>query len=92
MRVWWDDIKPAKAINKASIDIAKKLVSKKLFVDPLAAQTYLWKIIGEKEEEFEFSDFLLIFLKGIVKDVICGIAKTVEMANSDGDNEKELLW
>ena len=67
-------------------------MQKRLFVDPLVAQTYFWKIIGEKKEEIDFSVFLLIFLKGIVRDVICGIAKTVERANEDSGSEKELLW
>ena len=30
------------------------------------------------KEVFDFNDFLAIFLKGIFKDVVCGIANTVQ--------------
>jgi hypothetical protein len=89
---WWNDINPRLGVTKPSIEVAKKFVSKKLFVDPLSAQNYLWKTIGEEKINFEFQDFLLIFLKGIVKDVICCIAKTVEHESMGSGGDKELLW
>jgi len=59
-----------------------KLVDKKLFIDPFASSEYLWKIIGERRTELDFSDFLSIFLKGFIKDVICGIALVVEKVSN----------
>ena len=72
------------------MDVAGKRnfkVDKKLFIDPFGASEYLCKIIGEKKTTLDFSDFLSIFLKGFIKDVICGIAMVVENVSSNKNED-----
>ena len=84
---WWNEIAPKTEIVKPINNVARKLVDKKLFIDPFGASEYLCKIIGEKKTTLDFSDFLSIFLKGFIKDVICGIAMVVENVSSNKNED-----
>lgn len=64
------------------IRIVKKFVEWKIFQDQTSARRYLLENDADYDDDdvskeyFEFNDFLAIFLKGIFKDVVCGIAST----------------
>lgn len=84
-------------------DVAKMFVNKKIFMELSSAKNYLWQTLGEKKQLFEYNDFLSIFVKGILKDIVCGIADTVHkfMRRDEIYNlkvhghkpiEKTLLW
>jgi len=51
---------------------------------------------GEPKEQFDFNDFLAVFIKGIFKDVVCGIARTVSNFKRKGCDEpvpaQSLFW
>ena len=57
--------------------IARRFVNWKIFQDVTAAKKYLFKTVGDGEQEFDFNAFLAVFIKGIFKDVVTGIASTV---------------
>ena len=64
--------------------VVKKFVHWKIFQDQTSARRYLlehdadYDDCEEDKDYFEFNDFLAIFLKGIFKDVVCGIANTAQ--------------
>lgn len=78
----------------------------KIFQDQTSARRYLLEHDAdydddeEDKEHFEFHDFLAIFLKGIFKDVVCGIASTAyNFRRKDQQHEplediqnRSLLW
>lgn len=75
---WWAEIEPKDQSSKKLLFVCRKLVEKKIFIDPSSAQNYIQKMSGNKTNNIEFNDFLLVFLRGIVKDVVTGIAQTVK--------------
>jgi len=48
-----------------------------IFMDNSAAKKFIWQTLNENREMFEYNDFLSIFVKGILKDIVCGIADKV---------------
>jgi len=88
------------------IRIVKKFVEWKIFQDQTSARRYLLENDADYDDDdvtkeyFEFNDFLAIFLKGIFKDVVCGIASTAynfrrkDQQNEPLDNiqKRSLLW
>jgi len=42
-----------------------------------SAKKYLTQAIGEEKAQYDFNSFGAVFIKGIFKDVVCGIASSV---------------
>jgi len=75
----------------------------RIFMDTSAAQKFISTTINDQKEMYEFNDFLSIFVKGILKDIVCGIAEKVKnffrkedianyKATGEEPFEKSLLW
>ena len=75
------------------------LIAEKIFQDQSSAKKYLQSIIGVKSL-MTYNDFLSVFVKGILKGVVCGIYETVKdykrkdepKKEEIPDEEKQLLW
>lgn len=86
--------------------IVKKFIEWKIFQDQKSATRYLLENDADYDDDdtlkeyFDFNDFLAIFLKGIFKDVVCGIANTVQNFRRndqkqwpiDKIQQRPLLW
>ena len=75
------------------------LIAEKIFQDQSSAKKYLQSVIGAKPL-MTYNDFLSVFVKGILKGVVCGIYETVKdykrkdepKKEEIPDEEKQLLW
>ena len=63
-----------------------------------SAEKYLLQAIGETKKKlmFDFNDFLAVFIKGIFRDVVSGIASAVQRYKRKDqeqvDENQSLLW
>jgi hypothetical protein len=57
--------------------LAKKFMGWRIFQDMTSAKKYLAQAIGVSKTHYDFNDFGAVFIKGIFKDVVCGIASSV---------------
>jgi len=68
---------------KALSDVTAMFISKRVFADQSSADKYIVKMCGKskktlEKEGMEFNDFLSIFLKGILKEVVSAVAESVK--------------
>tara|TARA_B110000285_G_C15113907_1_gene612873 strand:+ start:1930 stop:2115 length:186 start_codon:yes stop_codon:yes gene_type:complete len=58
-----------------------------------SAKKYLTQAIGEEKAQYDFNSFGAVFIKGIFKDVVCGIASSVQnyRRKDEGHLSSELL-
>ena len=90
LKKWWNQVAQidSKNINNTEQNFEKAhfkvssvtelLINKKVFIDDSTACNYIHKVLAEKGKDpvkyLTFSDFLTLFLKGIMKEVVSRIA------------------
>ena len=85
------------------IDFAMIMIDNQVVQDRTTAVKYLQDTVGYKIEHFSYNEFLSIFVKVILKDIVCGIAQTVQNFKRKDEiqnlkngipivKDKELLW
>ena len=72
-----DGVAPIKSSDLPVDDIARMFKDMKIFQDISNSKKFIWGLLNCKKERFDYNDFLCLFVKCILKDIVCGIADTV---------------
>lgn len=81
---WWDNLGVDKLNTMKSLkDVSGMFLERKIFADQSSAVKYIVKMTGLtksalEKHGMEFNDFLSIFLKGILKQVVTSVFETVK--------------
>ena len=84
IRRWWDSLGTNKLSTMKSLkEVTDMFIKMKIFADQLSATNYFIKMTGLPKKTLEkhgmeFNDFLSIFLKGILKQVVTHVFETVK--------------
>lgn len=92
IKEWWHDLGANKLNTMKSLkDVTEMFIQRRIFADQSSATKYIAKMTGLskvalEKDGMEFNDFLSIFLKGILKQVVASVFETVK------DFKRTDLW
>jgi len=59
-------------------EVAKFFVQRNIFTEITQSKKFILTSLDDELELFEFKDFMSIFVRGILRDILCSLAHSIE--------------